>query len=65
MNSGNVASDECLKGVMTAIPTRRRKDDYLKELMRDNTQLLINKIWEVKFIDWKNDTTLYRSLNLT
>ena len=27
---------------------RKAKDDYLKNLMRDNTQLLINKIWEVR-----------------
>ena len=26
---------------------RRTKDEYLKEIMRDNTQLLINKVWEV------------------
>lgn len=26
---------------------RRTKDEYLKEVMRDNTQLLINKVWEV------------------
>ena len=26
---------------------RRDRDAYLLELMRDNTQLLINKMWEV------------------
>ena len=26
---------------------RKTKDEYLKEVMRDNTQLLINKVWEV------------------
>ena len=26
---------------------RSRKEDYLKELARDNTQLLLNKLWEV------------------
>lgn len=27
---------------------RSRKEDYLKELARDNTQLLLNKLWEVR-----------------
>ena len=26
---------------------RSRKDEYLKELTRDNIQLLINKLWQV------------------
>ena len=27
--------------------SRKRREEYLKELMRDNTQLLINDIWKV------------------
>ena len=26
---------------------RSQKEDYLKEFARDNTQLLLNKLWEV------------------
>lgn len=29
---------------------RKNKDGYLKQIMRENTQLLINKVWEVSLI---------------
>ena len=29
---------------------RRDQNEYLKQLMRDNTQLLINELWKVKMV---------------
>ena len=35
-----------------------RKDDYLKELARDNTQILLNALWELPTEQNENDVVV-------